>query len=213
MLKPQDILLLLKLVSLGEKDSAQRWQVQDAPLEGTGAYRPGQVVGWRDADTVPPDEARGDQSVRGLAASLGISKSEVSVGLRRTREAGLLISLPGPDGIAVNRRALLGIIEHALPYFFPVRPGPVARGIPTAYAAPVMQPHMLGLSDLPPVWPDSLGTVKGQSIEPLYRSVPQAIRKDRRLYDYLALVDSVRLGAPRERSVAMDVLKGLLGNE
>jgi hypothetical protein len=42
---------------------------------------------------------------------------------------------------------------------------------------------------------------------PLFKSVPVAIKKDSRLYEYLALVDAIRLGNPRESKMAIKILK------
>ncbi len=55
---------------------------------------------------------------------------------------------------------------------------------------------------IPPVWPDPQGTVQGAAVEPLYRSVPGAARRDPGLYDLLALVDALRIGRARERNLA-----------
>ena len=46
----------------------------------------------------------------------------------------------------------------------------------------------------------------GQSIKPLFKSVPEAVQKDERLYEYLALVDAIRLGNQREVGLAGDLL-------
>jgi hypothetical protein len=47
----------------------------------------------------------------------------------------------------------------------------------------------------------------GQAVDPLFKSVPEAALKDDRLYEYLALVDAVRLGNQREVGLATDYLK------
>jgi hypothetical protein len=77
----------------------------------------------------------------------------------------------------------------------------VTRGLPTAYGAPPLEQEIAG-DDLPPVWPDARGTVRGESLEPLHPSVPRASRKDAQLYELLALVDAVRIGRARERKLA-----------
>ena len=56
------------------------------------------------------------------------------------------------------------------------------------------------------VWPDEEGIARGQSIEPLYSSVPKAIKGDVRLYELLALVDAIRVGKARERNIAVEEL-------
>ncbi|MDD2236941.1 MAG: hypothetical protein PHG65_07015, partial [Kiritimatiellae bacterium] len=61
--------------------------------------------------------------------------------------------------------------------------------------------------DLPYVWPDVDGTVRGFELPPLYKSVPKAAKQDFLLYELLALVDALRIGRAREKSMAMKELK------
>lgn len=48
------------------------------------------------------------------------------------------------------------------------------------------------------------GRVRGQAIEPLYPSVPAAARKNVELYEFLALIDALRVGRARERKLAAE---------
>jgi len=57
------------------------------------------------------------------------------------------------------------------------------------------------------VWPDPKGNEIGQSLKPLFKSVPDAARRDPELYDLLALVDAIRLGNPRESKFAQQLLE------
>jgi hypothetical protein len=50
--------------------------------------------------------------------------------------------------------------------------------------------------------PDPDGDVRGVGLEPLYRAVPKAVRKDPVLYELLALIDALRDGRARERQIA-----------
>ena len=68
----------------------------------------------------------------------------------------------------------------------------------------------MSAGDFIPVWPDARGQTKGMAIAPLFKSVPYAIRRDPRLYAYLALVDAIRIGQPRESKVATEMLIELL---
>ena len=54
------------------------------------------------------------------------------------------------------------------------------------------------------MWPYAEGTLRGESITPLFKSVPEAVLKDERLYELLALVDAIRLGNQREANLAQD---------
>ncbi|MFN3714136.1 MAG: hypothetical protein ACK4SX_10780 [Alcanivoracaceae bacterium] len=211
-MKSQDILLMLKLVSLkaAERDEARRHEQAESVLDEANEYLDWQ--GWENTPEAIAEEPAAWElySVRSLSALLGISKSEISASLNRGLEVGLISKDQASSAYRANTKALLGIIEHAVPYFFPARLGAVARGIPTTFAAPALKGKLMSVGDLPPVWPDARGNVRGQSVVPLYKSVPLAVRKDRRLYSWLALVDAARLGAPRERRLAMDTLQGML---
>lgn len=177
--------------SLGEEDGWEGWSepVPSLPL-----------ASWSEG-----------YSLRALSASLGLSKSEISNSIARCRESGLLASDYDTGLPKVNRRELLKITEHALKYFFPVKPGAIVRGIPTGFAAPALSKSIKSAGELIPVWPDALGTERGQAIEPLYKTVPEAVKKDRTLYHYLALADAIRLGGPRECGVAINILRAGMG--
>lgn len=133
-----------------------------------------------------------------LGELLGMSASEVHAAVRRLVEARLV----DPDTKEVRREALRNFLVHGVPYAFPARPKEVTRGMPTAWAAPAMS-GKVGTSDqIPPVWPDPEGRLQGAAVQPLYSSVPGAARRDAALYDFLALVDAIRIGRARERAVA-----------
>jgi hypothetical protein len=193
-MKGQDILLLFKIAS----------------LYAQGEARPGSM-----ALESPPSSAQvlpsDSYSLRGLSASIGLSKSEVSNSMARCRESGLLANDYETGLPRINRRELVNMTEHGLKYFFPVKPGAMVRGIPTGFAAPALSGRMKSAGELMLVWPDALGTERGQAVEPLYKTVPEAAKQDPVLYDYLALVDAVRLGGPRERGVAINILKAQMG--
>jgi len=168
--------------------------------------------GWSDPAPSSPYASWSEHySLRALSASLGLSKSEVSNAIARCREAGLLTNDYDTGQPRVNRRELVKVTEHALKYFFPVKPGAMVRGIPTAFAAPALSKSIRSAGGLIPVWPDAFGTERGQAVEPLYKTVPAAVKQDRTLYHYLALADAVRLGGPRECGVAINILKAGMG--
>lgn len=168
LLKPQDIVVLLKLALHRES-------------------------GWTYA---------------GLAHSLGMSASEVHAAVRRATQAGLMSSLRGRP----NRVKLEELLVHGVKYVFVAERGRVTRGIPTAHAAPPLVTEFIADDELPPVWPDAEGTVRGETLEPLYPSVPHAARSDERLYAGLALLDAIRIGRARERTLAERRLHELLAS-
>ncbi len=156
-MKPQDLLLTIKLLSAPE-----------------------------DARTFPK-----------LAAEVGMSASEVHAAMRRAAASGLVDAVTR----TVRRAALAEFLVHGLKYVFPAERSGVTRGIPTSYAAPPLRDHF-SIGELPPVWPDPEGTTRGEGLLPLYRSVPEAARRDPQVYEWLALIDAVRSGRARERNAA-----------
>ncbi|MDO8342527.1 MAG: helix-turn-helix domain-containing protein [Cellvibrio sp.] len=171
-MKSQDILLLLKLIS----------------MEKSGA-------------------PEADYSVRQLEAFTGISKSELSASLNRCIRVGLVAREHQTGLPKVNRKALLGFLLNGIRYVFPVRPAELVRGIPTSFAAPVMEGKVMSAGDTINVWPDATGKTKGQAIAPLFKSAPAAAKADPKLYELLALVDAVRIGNVREAQLAAQLLE------
>ncbi|MCL2715285.1 MAG: hypothetical protein FWD68_12030 [Alphaproteobacteria bacterium] len=181
-MRSQDVVILLKLISL---------QTQEAMCPNDPRWN---------------FESDGANSMRGLQAQLGISKTEISASIHRSLAAGLAIKDRRSGRPKPNRRYLHGFIVHGLRFVFPARPGAITRGIPTAFAAPMLKGRLLLGSDDSCVWPASDGQINGQCVHPLFRSVPDAARKDELLYEYLALIDAIRLGGPREFRVAAETL-------
>ncbi len=220
-MKSQDIFLLLKLRSLEQQQRglsqyiSSQWQdwsdVPDHQEIDSQMYPNAQ----NDPDLPPPktieEQFNTQFTVRALQDATGISKSEVSQALKRCYAAGLakpdrLNNLP-----QVNEQALEEFLLHGLRYVFPAKPAEITRGIATAWAAPVLQQKISSSSEIIPVWPDAHGNTRGQAIEPLYKTVPFAVRRDAKLYALLAVVDSIRIGQARERKIASDTLITLLG--
>ncbi len=123
-----------------------------------------------------------------VASDLGLSPSEVHGAIQRLRSSRLL------HGPALKDKLNI--------YAFPAEHGEVTRGIPTSYAAEPLKSEIAVSNDLPPVWPWQDGNTRGVGLEPLYKNVPRAALHDRALYQLLALVDAIRDGRARERSLA-----------
>ena len=103
------------------------------------------------------------------------------------------------------RKSLIEFLEFGLKYTFPQKPGALVRGVPTAHSAPPVN-RLLHAVELF-VWPYSKGVFRGQSIEPLYRTVPEISIQDEELYALLALTDALRIGKVREQKIAIEELK------
>jgi hypothetical protein len=134
-----------------------------------------------------------------LAASLGISQSEISQALARLQYAGLLM------GKEIMRSAFLDFLQYGIAYVFPQRPGATVRGIATAHSAPPIREIIDSRECY--VWPFAKGDIRGQSVEPIYPSVPEAAVHDKSLYELLALTDALRVGKSREKKIAIDELR------
>jgi hypothetical protein len=152
--------------------------------------------------------ATGDRWLnKDLAESLFISSSEISESLNRSMIARLI----SPDKKKVFKSALMRFIENGLAFVFPVEPGAMVRGIPTAHSAPVLKENFLSEENY--VWASPNGKVRGQSVDPLYPNQTKAVLNDEKLYNMLALVDSVRVGKVRECEKALELLRQLFGLE
>lgn len=146
-----------------------------------------------------------DMLNKDLAISLGISASEISEALERCRIANLVDA----SKKRVQALALKDFLTYGVRYVFPAQPGSVVRGVPTAVSASPIKDAINGGSEVF-VWPYKNGTMRGQSIEPLYSSVPEAVGKDEELYRLLVIVDTLRMGRVREREVALVELEKCL---
>ncbi|TVT82337.1 hypothetical protein [Pseudomonas sp. H3(2019)] len=208
-MKSQDVLLLIKLICLEQRERLQRQLDSETSelIKLSDTDTADQWQGWDDHSEQDPPVHNDSYSVRALQASLGISKTEVASALKRCQQIGLLRIDPNTQLPRVNNKALLGFIENGLRYVFPVKPAEIVRGIPTSFSAPVLQGKLMSGGDLIHVWPDAYGNRKGQSITPLFKTVPGAVKRDSLLYEYLALIDAVRLGNAREANLANQLLR------
>lgn len=140
-----------------------------------------------------------------MAKELGISASEVSESLERSRIARLIDSRKQ----RVNILALQEFMVHGLKYIFPAYPQSKVRGIATAISAPPMNQLIQSGKEVY-VWQDSKGDLRGESITPLYKTVPMAVKEDTTLYKLLALTDVFRMGRAREIEIAKKELSAIL---
>ena len=140
-------------------------------------------------------------SDRGIAESLGISASCVSESLERCRKAQLVDRRKKK----VNILALQEFLVHGIAYVFPVEAGRVGRGVATLTSASPFKEQLSNSSDTY-VWHYVNGNERGQQIEPLYPTVPEAVLRDEELYHLLVIVDVLRMGKAREKELAFKEL-------
>ncbi|MBI5556396.1 MAG: hypothetical protein HY885_02015 [Deltaproteobacteria bacterium] len=145
-------------------------------------------------------------SYAGLAVELGMSPSQLHAAIKRLLAAQL--AMRQEERIVPHLRNLEEFLLHGLKYVFRAERGELTRGMPTAHAAPPLAQMIVATAtELPPVWPDPEGEMRGMSFLPLYKLAPKAARTDENLYELLALVDVLRSGRAREREIAAKELK------
>lgn len=135
-----------------------------------------------------------------LVTELGMPLSVVHGCVRRAEFARLVSRSSG--SIRAIRPAVKEFVIHGAKYAYPAQMGTQTRGVPTAIGAPVLAGHFEKI-EVPPVWPSPEGTHWGLALPPLYPAVLKASAVDEALYEALALLDALRIGAAREREIAM----------
>lgn len=135
-----------------------------------------------------------------IAESTAISAGECHNAVRRLRLSSLILA----DERRPLRDSLHDFLVHGAPYAFPPVSGPAVLGVPTAHTSPAFN----GIIESPDgyVWPHADGTVRGDSLVPLYAGAPSLPRRNRELYELLAIVDALRVGTTRVRKVAAELL-------
>lgn len=212
-MKSQDIGLLLKLICLQNQDKRLVSNLKihaDLPFDWSDWMLTGTELEQGIPTITLPESGHilaERYNVRALAQETGISKSQVSLSLQRMMDVGLAKRDRRLGVPRANSRLLLDFLEHGLRFVFPASPGELTRGITTSFSAPVLEGKLMSAGDLPMVWPDAKGNTKGQAVEPLFKSVTYAVRRDPEMYALLALTDAIRLGQPRERNLAISMLK------
>lgn len=160
-LKPQDVALLVKLLTKPDAD-------------------------WRQID---------------IAAELGLSQGEVAKALARLTRAELVYKK------RPNFAAAFEFLVHAIKYVFPVAPGPLSYGVPTATSAPIHAKMVLQNKEDVYVWPSLNGKKRGQSIALLYPNLPVAALNDEKFYELMSAIEILRMGRAREKKLAENFLR------
>ncbi|HEX6666306.1 MAG TPA: helix-turn-helix domain-containing protein [Solirubrobacterales bacterium] len=146
-------------------------------------------------------------TVRSIGAALDLDPAGVHRALQRL-EDGRLIDVERQQ---VNRSNAEEFLVHGVRYLFPIRQGGLVRGMPTAWAAPPLSDELAPSDEPPPVWPDSDGRARGVALEPLHGNATAAARANPELAKRLYLIDALRLGDGRVRSLATKNLTENLG--
>lgn len=142
----------------------------------------------------------------GLGEALLMSASEVHASVKRAVACSLAVA-PGRGSWSLVRPALLEFAEHGVRYVWPATLGPVKRGVPTAFGTAPLDARITAAPGEAPVWAHAQGSAKGPSLSPIYRTAADAALADPALHRMLALLDALRSGRARERTLAASLLK------
>lgn len=149
----------------------------------------------------------GRWSYRSLAERLCVPHPVVQRALERAKGADLYSA----DRREVHPPHFEEFALHALRFVAPAQLGPLVPGVLAAWAVEPMASAISPSPDEPPpVWPYAHGGVRGQAIEPLHPAAPEAVENWSELDKILSLLDSLRVGDARIRSVAARFLSEML---
>ena len=144
-----------------------------------------------------------------LGEALSMSASEAHASVKRAVSSGLAVAPSRAEGSPI-RPNLLEFMLHGVRYIWPAAVGPVKRGVPTAFGAEPLASQLTAAPGEAPVWAHPDGKTKGPTLSPLYRTAPQAALADPSLHRLLALLDALRTGRARERSLAAKLMEAEL---
>jgi len=209
-LKPQDFLVALKLLALGEQHWTYARLAHELGLsasEAHAAVQRGLAAGLlvdaaiaRAYSTAKPSAAPAAREAR--ARPSGAYAASVP---RKVAEARTHLD----SAAVVNRHNLAEFALHGAKYAFAPERLPVGPGVPTSHSAPAFA-GVFAAGHEPLVWPDAHGMVRGEGLLPLHPCVPGAALRDAALYELLALFDALRAGRARERGMASTRLQKLI---
>jgi len=137
---------------------------------------------------------------RGMAAALGVSQAEISHALRRLRKGHLLAE--SGEVVVPN---LLEFCIHGVRYAFAADVGRPLRGMPTVAMVSPLKERLSGDEGVV-VWPAPDGSERAPALEPLHPCVVHAAQRDPKLHRMLALLDAIRIGRNRMRTLAAELL-------
>lgn len=209
-LKPQDFLVALKLLALGDRHWTYAGLAHELGLsasEAHAAVQRGLAAGllldaslaraYASPKPAPVPAAREGRA--GASGAYKVAAPQKAAPARTHLDSAAV----------VNRHNLAEFALHGAKYAFASERLPVGPGVPTSHAAPAFA-GVFAEGHEPLVWPDAQGAVRGEGLLPLHPCVPGAALRDAALYELLALFDALRAGRARERGVASARLQALI---
>ena len=145
-------------------------------------------------------------SQNSLSLELEISQAEISHGLKRLKASALLNAEGQP-----HIESCLEFLVHGLRYVFPPQFGTPSIGIPTAFAHPEFKYVKYDKNQIY-IWPYAEGKIRGIALLPIYDTFPQACLRDEKLYKIASLIEMLRAGKSREKTIAFHELESILSD-
>lgn len=207
-LKPQDFLVALKLLALGEQHWTYSRLAHELGLsasEAHGAVQRGLAAGLLANASLARAHAEAAAVRSPHVAQEGAPPITYAATARKPAESRTSLD----SAAVVNRRNLAEFALHGAKYAFVAERLPVGPGVPTAHSAPAFDGVFAPGHDAL-VWPDANGTVRGEGLLPLHPCVPGAALRDPALYALLSLFDALRAGRARDRATAAQRLQALI---
>jgi hypothetical protein len=216
-LKPQDFLVALKLLALGEQHWTYARLAHELGLSASEAHAAvqrglaaGLLVDAGIARAYASPQKAPPRSAAALAVREAHGRGTGVYGATKRKVTELRTNLD--SAAVVNRHNLAEFALHGAKYAFAPERLPVGPGVPTSHASPAFA-GIFAEGHEALVWPDAHGTVRGEGLVPLHPCVPGTALRDAALYELLALFDALRAGRARERGMASARLQKLIDPE
>jgi len=137
-------------------------------------------------------------SLRMLSEATQLPHAAAQRSVNRLAESGLYER----ERKCLNKVQASEFLLHSVKFLWPARLGGEARGIPTAWDAPVFEKDFERNVGVRMVWPHPYGEARGIALVPIHRLMPEVARQDPDMYERFALLDGLRIGDARLRSVS-----------
>jgi hypothetical protein len=135
-----------------------------------------------------------------LAQSTGLSAGECHNAVRRLRLASLIVA----EERRPTTELLHQFIVQGVPFAFPPVVGTQTLGVATAHSSPAFRGIIESTDGF--IWPNADGTVRGQSVIPLFPGASALPGRNQPLYELLTIIDAIRVGSTRVRKIAAKLL-------
>lgn len=141
-----------------------------------------------------------------LGKSLGMGHNQAHLAYKRL----VMCDLVTNEFRRPIKKNLLEFCVSGIRYVFPPKWLGKQNGIPTSISGPRLKEKIL--SDENIVWPAKRykQAMPGQGLAPLHASVVIAATSDPKCYEILSVIEALRSGRARERTMATDSIKELI---